>query len=428
MQATEFEHHTWAEIDLDALTHNFAEIKARAGGTPLCAVVKADAYGHGAVTVAKTLLAAGAKQLAVSCYQEAFELRTHGIEQDILILGRTDPAFAPRIARLGLTQCCYNLADATAYAKAVNAQEPESRDLYFVGTVTPGSTAEPFTRVTTQTPPIKLQLKVDTGMGRIGFALRHNFDAALADMIACHTLPMVEVTGLFQHFAVCDSVTPADIAYTEGQHALFVRAIEALTAAGYPPALAHCNNSAGTLLHPDYPQGVARENTMARPGIILYGLNPSEEVTFDFLQPIMQLKTVVSMVKTLAVGESTSYGRHFVAEKPTVVATLCAGYADGYPRLLSRGKGRVELHGKPAKILGNVCMDQMMIDVTDIPNVKEGDEVILWGGAVSDSADEVASKIGTIGYEIVCGVSRRVPRVYKQGGQIIAKVDYLAMQ
>ncbi len=397
MSNLNFEHHTWAEINLDALMHNFTEIQQRAGGTPLCAVVKADAYGHGAVTIAKALLQAGAKQLAVSCLAEAIELRNAGITADILLLGHTDAAYTETLIAHNITQSCYSLRAAQAFSSAAAS----------AGAV------------------LKVHLKLDTGMGRIGFALRHDFDATMADVLACYALAGLEITGVFQHFAVCDSVDPADLKYTAEQHALFTSAVAFLAANGHAPTLAHCSNSAGTLLHPDYPQGTPRTNAMARPGIILYGLNPSTEVTFDFLQPIMQFKTAVSLVKTLEPGESTSYGRHFVAEKPTVVATLCAGYADGYPRLLSRGKGTVEIHGKPAKVLGNVCMDQIMIDVTDIPGVQEGDEAILWGGTVSDSAEDVAQKIGTIGYEILCGVSRRVPRIYTQNGAIISKVDYL---
>ncbi len=415
MPPIEFEHHTWAEIDLDALAHNFDEITKRAGGTPLCAVVKADAYGHGAVMIAKTLLAAGAKQLAVSCLAEALELRAAGITGDILLLGHTDPAYAKTLMTHGITQSCYSLAAAEAFSAAALA----------AGEV-PCTIADPKKTNATTCCALKVHLKLDTGMGRIGFALQHDFKQTMADVLACYALEGLYITGVFQHFAVCDSTTPADVAYTERQHALFMQALDVLGAAGRAPMLAHCNNSAGTLLHPSYPQGVARFRAMARPGIILYGLNPSDDVTFGFLRPVMQFKTVVSHVKTLAAGESTSYGRHFVAKKPTVVATLCAGYADGYPRLLSCGKGKVQINGKAASVIGNVCMDQLMIDVTNIPNVKEGDEVILWGGKISDSADAVAHKIGTIGYEIVCGVSRRVPRIYTKKGKAVLMVDYLA--
>ncbi len=394
-----FEPHTWAEINLDALTHNFREITARAGSTPLCAVVKADAYGHGAVPVAKVLLHEGATWLAVSCLAEALELRGAEITAPILILGHTDPAFTATLITHDITQSCYTLAAAQAFSAAALQHDASAK--------------------------VKVHLKLDTGMGRIGFALRHDFDGAITALLACYALEGLHITGVFQHFAVCDSIAPEDVAYTGEQHALFAKALEALRAAGHTPTVAHTNNSAGTLLHPDFPIGTPRTHALARPGIILYGLNPSDEVTFDFLQPIMQFKTVVSMVKTLEAGESTSYGRHFVAERPTRVATLCAGYADGYPRLLSCGKGVVEVHGKPARILGNVCMDQIMIDVSEIPNVAEGDVVTLWGGAAGDSAEDVARKTGTIGYEVVCGVSRRVPRVYTQNGKPVLVNNYL---
>ena len=187
----------------------------------------------------------------------------------------------------------------------------------------------------------------------------------------------------------------------------------------------HCDNSAGVMLHPDWPEGLPRERCMARPGIILYGYDPSDEVHFGRFKPVMTLKTVVSMIKEMQPGQCASYGRRFTAEKPTKVATLCTGYADGYPRLLSCGKGVVEIHGKACPVLGRVCMDQMMVDVTDVPEVREDDEAILWGGTVSDTAETIARKTDTIPYEVLCGVSRRVPRVYRDHGQIVAVEDWI---
>ena len=164
---------------------------------------------------------------------------------------------------------------------------------------------------------------------------------------------------------------------------------------------------------------------MARPGIILYGFDPSDEVRFGIFRPVMKLKTIVSMVKEMQPGQSASYGRRFTAEKPTKVATLCAGYADGYPRLLSCGKGIVEIKGMPCPVLGRVCMDQIMVDVSALPDVQEGEEAILWGGEVSDSAETIAPKTDTISYEVLCGVSRRVPRVYLENGGIKAVEDWI---
>ena len=233
------------------------------------------------------------------------------------------------------------------------------------------------------------------------------------------------MTGLFQHFAVADETDEADVAYTAEQHALFVQAFQALKTAGHEPALVHCDNSAGVMLHPEWPEGLERSRCMARPGIILYGFDPSSAVRFGLFRPVMKLKTVVSMVKELQPGQSTSYGRRFTAETPTKIATLCAGYADGYPRLLSCGQGIVEIHGKPCPVVGRVCMDQLMVDVTNVPDVHEDDEAILWGGAVSDSAEDIARKTDTISYEVLCGVARRVPRVYLEHGEIMAVEDWI---
>ena len=263
-------------------------------------------------------------------------------------------------------------------------------------------------------------------MGRIGFALRTDFDAAIAEAIATCTLPGLEMTGLFQHFSVADDTAEENVAYTAAQHALFVKAFHALKAAGHEPGIVHCDNSAGVMLHPDWPEGLPRAHCMARPGIILYGFDPSDEVRFGLFRPVMKLKTVVSMVKVLQPGQSTSYGRRFTAERPTPVATLCTGYADGYPRQLSCGKGIVEIHGTPCPVLGRVCMDQMMVDLSAVPGtVQEGDEAILWGGTVSDSAEDIARKTDTITYEVLCGVSRRVPRVYLEHGTTAAVEDWI---
>ena len=397
MQMPAFEKHVWAEIDLDALRHNFRAVKARAGEMPLCAVVKADSYGHGAVECAKVFAEEGAAWLAVSCLAEARQLRKAGLTLPILILGHVEPGRVPVLIQEDITAACYSLPQAKALSEAA---------------CTAGG-------------KVKVHLKADTGMGRIGFALRTDFDAALAEMLEVCRLPGLEVTGLFQHFAVADDDSADSVAYTRQQHELFVRACQGLAEAGFEPADVHCDNSAGVMLHPDWPAGLPRTHCMARPGIILYGFDPSDEVRFGIFRPVMKLKTIVSMVKEMEPGQSASYGRRFTAEKPTRVATLCAGYADGYPRLLSCGKGIVEIKGMPCPVLGRVCMDQMMVDVSALPDVQEGDEAILWGGEVSDSAETIAHKTDTISYEVLCGVSRRVPRVYLENGGIKAVEDWI---
>lgn len=397
MQEAFFERHTWAEIDLDALRANFRAVQAEAGDLPLCAVVKADAYGHGAVMCARTLAEAGAAWLAVSCFEEAVQLRRAGLKLPILILGHVEPEFAGLLAEQEITAACYSAHQAAALSAA--ACEAGRR--------------------------VKVHLKADTGMGRIGFALRTDFDKAVHEMLAACELPGLEVTGLFQHFAVADCSADEHKAYTAEQHELFVRAFSALKAAGHEPKTVHCDNSAGVMLHPDWPAGLDRARCLARPGIILYGFDPSGEVRFNRFKPVMKLKTIVSMVKELQPGQSTSYGRLFRAEKPTRAATLCIGYADGYPRLLSCGKGIVEINGCPCPVLGRVCMDQIMVDVTNVPAVNEGDEAIVWGGEVSDSAEDAADKTGTISYEVLCGVARRVPRVYISGGEVVSTENWL---
>ena len=397
MQTITFEKHVWAEIDLDALRANFRAVQKRAGDLPLCAVVKADSYGHGAVQCARIFAEEGAAWLAVSCLAEALQLRQAGQKLPILILGHVQPEFAAALIEHHITAACYSLPQAKALSAAA---------------VQAGGTVD-------------IHLKADTGMGRIGFPLRTDFAQSIAEMLEVCALPGLHMTGLFQHFAVADDDSTENIAYTEEQYQLFLKAYRALKAAGHEPPLVHCDNSAGVMLHPDWPHGEITAPCMARPGIILYGFDPSDEVRFDTFRPVMKLKTVVSMVKELQPGQSTSYGRRFTAETPTKVATLCTGYADGYPRLLSCGKGIVEVHGTPCPVLGRVCMDQLMVDVTAVPDVQEGDEAILWGGRVSDSAEDIARKTDTISYEVLCGVSRRVPRVYLEHGEITDIEDWI---
>ena len=388
-----WEKHCWAEVDLDALLHNFRQIQARTG-SPVCAVVKADAYGHGAVTVAATLERAGAAAFAVSCLAEGRELRRAGIRRPILILGYTDPAFAGELAALDLTQTLLE----EDYAKRLSHRA-----------VAAGCT-------------VSCHLKADTGMGRIGFALRADFAGALRRMEDCYTLPGLRITGIFQHFAVADSAAPDDEAYTESQYALFRRAVEALRADGRDPGTVHCANSAAQLRHPDW------RCDLVRAGIILYGLQPGPAVDMGDLAPVLTLKAVVTQVKTVAPGQSLSYGRTFTAEEPLRVATVCVGYGDGYPRQLSN-RGCMTIRKKRAPVLGRVCMDQTLVDVTAVPDVRPGDEVTVFGPGAAPGADTtqtVADKTGTIPYEVVCDLTRRVPRVYRQHGLTVSVRDCLA--
>ena len=381
----DFEKHCWAEIDLDAIRHNFAYIQQAVGG-PVCAVVKADAYGHGDAVTARVLQQAGAAAFAVSCLGEGRHLRRHGITKPILILGYADPAHAAVLAQEDIATACFS----TEYAQALSAAAVQAG------------------------VRVKVHLKVDTGMGRIGFAVRSGFEDAIRELEALYTLPGLDICGIFQHFAVADSNAPADLAYTEEQYSLFTRVVDRLQADGFATGTVHCANSAAQLRHPEW------RRDMTRAGIIVYGLDPSRDAHFPALRPALSLHCIVTFVKELRPGQCVSYGRTFTAEHPMRVATVCVGYADGYPRTLSGGQGQgvMCIHGRPAPVVGRVCMDQTLVDVTDIPDVKMGDDVIVFGPGAGDDADTIAQKTDTINYEIVCGLARRVARVYKQNGTV----------
>lgn len=387
-----FEKHCWAEVDLDALVHNFNQLQQHAGSSIVCAVVKAGAYGHGDELVCQTLEQAGARWFAVSCLSEALHLRASGITSDILILGHTEPSCAFTLAQNRFTQAVFSLA----YANQLNQAAHQANCV------------------------VNCHLKVDTGMGRLGFCARSDSDLSccISMLTQCFGLKSLQITGIFQHFAVADSHTSADVEYTAHQYQMFTKVVQQLKQQGYDPGLIHCCNSAAFIEHPEW------GHNMVRPGIVLYGCDPSDEVHLDGLRPVLTLKTVISQVKQLDAGQALSYGLTFTASAPTQVAILCVGYADGYPRLLSN-QGVCSVHGHSAPVLGRVCMDQMMIDITGIPDVKAGDEVIIFGGNGADSLNDVAQKASTIPYEIMCGLALRVPRVYLKNGQCVAISDYL---
>ena len=306
------EKHCWAEVSLDALRENFRLVQAAAGNTPVMAVVKANAYGHGDAAVARLLEAEGAAAFAVSDLAEALCLRRAQVARPILILGWTDPACTAALAVNTITQAAVSLQHAKALSYAA---------------LHAGVT-------------LNVHLKVDTGMGRVGFAARDDMERAVAELEeACH-LPNLSPTGIFTHFAVADSDSEADEAYTAAQHECFFEVVQRLAARGCRFACVHCCNSAGTFLHPEY------HHDMVRAGIILYGQQPSAQTQLPGLRGAMQLKARVALVKELKPGDDVSYGRTFRAGRPMRVATLTAGYADGYPRLLSN-QGVVSIHGKP---------------------------------------------------------------------------------
>lgn len=371
----EFLHRTWAEIDTSALIHNFDIIKSEADDAYIMAVVKADCYGHSAKLIAPLLDKAGTDAFAVSNIDEAMKLREYGIKKPVLILGYTPANAAELLYENDITQCVFS----PEYARALSESA-----------VTGGF-------------KLKIHIKIDTGMGRIGFDCRDSELSGIEDAIAAARLPGFILDGIFTHFCVSDRTEEEEDGFTDLQFSRFTATVTRFKEAGLNPRVCHCCNSAALCLDKN------KHLDMCRPGIILYGLTPAYGLRLkeDFI-PVMTVKSVVSMVKTVKKGTCVSYGKTFTAQKDMKIATVTAGYADGYPRALSN-KGRVIIHGKSANIIGRICMDQMSIDVTDIEDVKQGDEVILFGKELP--VEEIAEKCGTINYEITCGISQRVPRI-----------------
>ena len=365
------------EIDLDALKHNFEEIKkATTPGTGILAVVKADAYGHGALETAKTLIDAGAAGLCLATIDEAVELRKHGIDVPMMTLGFTDPSRFRDAVRFEVEQAVYSYEIAEKLSEeAVKA----------------GKT-------------LRIHIKLDTGMGRIGFKTD---GTETGEIVKACMLPGLEPYGVFSHFAVADT---DDDEYTNRQYALFMKQIGELEDKGIHFAKKHICNSAGILRFPNM------HLDLVRAGIILYGLMPpgcpEPAVKID-LKPVMNWYAKVIHVKTVPEGTSVSYGRHFVAQKQTEVTTVGIGYADGLSRRLSNGFELI-IGGKRCPIIGNICMDMCMVDTTKLDvRPKIGDKVTVFGS--ERSADELAEALGTINYEITCDVGKRVRRLYVGG-------------
>ncbi|MDR0881886.1 MAG: alanine racemase [Candidatus Adiutrix sp.] len=365
---------TWAEVDLSAIRRNVAALKSLLRpGVRFCAVVKANGYGHGAAQAAGAALRAGADYLAVAILDEALALRSAGLTAPILILGYTPPAQSHLVAENNLTQTIYNLAQAVALGAAGAA----------LGRA------------------VKVHLKVDTGMGRLGVEPGQAADFARS----AARQPGLLIEGLYTHFAQADS---RDKTSAAGQLAAFQSALAAVAALGLNIPLRHAANSAALL---DLPES---HLDMVRAGISLYGLWPSEETSRPVeLSPALKFKTTIALLKRVPAGTPLSYGHTHLTTAPADIATLPVGYADGWPRNLS-GRAVTLAGGRRAKVVGRICMDQCLIDVTAIPGLAEGDEVLLFGGP-DLPVEEPAALLGTINYELVCQVGQRVPRVYREG-------------
>lgn len=379
----------WAEIDLDGLAHNIKEVRRITNKEAIVtAVVKANAYGHGSIEAAKVFLENGANRLAVATLSEAVELRRADIDAPILILGYTPDSQHKIAVENDIIEAIYTLESAEKLSQVAGNLNKKA----------------------------KVHIKVDSGMGRIGFP---PVDSSIDKIEKISKLPNLEIEGIFTHFAKADEV---DKAYTGKQFKNYKWVIEKLKDKNIQIPIKHVSNSAATIDLPEY------NLNMVRGGIMIYGLYPSDEVDKEkvSLKPAMTLKAKISHLKEVPEGTGISYGQIFVTKRKSKIATIPIGYADGFTRLLT-SKAEVAIKGKRAPIVGKICMDQCMIDVTDIEDVKVGDEVVLFGDGTNGvpHIDEVAEKLGTINYEIVCMVGRRVPRVYIKDGKIIKIIDYL---
>lgn len=387
MKLQPFQKRTWANIDLDAVEHNYRIICSQLKkDTKLCCVVKANGYGHGAVQLSQLYEKLGVDYLAVSNIEEAIQLRNAKISLPILILGYTDPLCAVQLAEQRITQCVFSYE----YGKSLSENAVEHGG------------------------KVQIHVKIDSGMGRIGFKCTED-ELHKAAEVCC--LPGLKVEGIFTHFASADEGNRGK-EYTFGQFNRFMNAISHLEALGIRFSIRHCANSAVIF---DYPE---MHLDMVRAGIVFYGLQPSSVLKNPGnLRPVLKLRTIIDHIKIVHSGDFISYGRDFKADRDLIVATIPIGYADGLWRSNFSNHMIVEVEGQYAPIVGRVCMDQCMIDVTDIPNAKVNGIVTIYGGSEKTSVDHIAEINQTINYEIICAVGERVPRVYKRGGQTVEVVD-----
>lgn len=385
---------SWAEVDLDCIAWNAQRIRRSVRRScEIMGVVKADAYGHGVDQVVPVLLANGVSRLAVSMLDEAIQLRQSGIDVPILVLSYTDPRRAPEILQHRITQTVYSRDLAQALSDAAVRLDCDAR----------------------------IHIKVDTGMGRVGFLGGYE---AVKDITWIHALPRLVIEGLYTHFSTADE---ADTAFVWQQFEQFMSVCRELDRIGLTIPIKHACNSAATMRFP------AMHLDLVRPGLILYGMLPQGcPDAWTDLRPAMSLKSNVILTKTVPAGSPISYGRLFTTEHESRIATVPIGYADGYSRRLS-GKASLLIHGRRVPVIGRICMDTCMADITGLegPEVKVGDEVVLFGEQVENgvtgriSVDEIAEWLETINYEVTCLIGRRVPRAYLTGSLLSHIHNYL---
>ncbi|MDP4178814.1 MAG: alanine racemase [Bacillota bacterium] len=378
----------WAEVNLDNLEFNMQQIRSKAKSKDIIAVIKADGYGHGALDIADTLIENGATRFAVAVASEAIELRKKGYTCPIMILGFSSIGLLEDILNNNVEQTVYSYEYAEYISKTAEKLNVQA----------------------------KIHIAVDTGMGRIGFI--PNDDSA-QEIYKISKLPNIVMEGIFSHFSTADEENKE---YAYNQLNKFNSFNEKLDKKGVKINIKHIANSAAIMEMPD------SHLDAVRPGIILYGYYPSKQVLKENLKlkPVLSLKANIAHIKKLPIGESISYGRKFKTDKESIIATITIGYADGYTRLLFN-KAKVIINGTIAPVVGNICMDQCMIDVTNVKDVKLGDEVILIGedGNLIVNAETIADSLGTISYEVLCMISRRIPRVYLKNNKVINVRDYV---
>lgn len=377
------------EINLDNLIYNIKSLrKALKKETLIMATVKADGYGHGAITVSKTFLENGADILGVSILPEAIELRKSGIDGPIIILNYTPPSQYKKILEYDLVQNIYSYEEAKILSKLAHEMNKTAI----------------------------IHVKIDTGMGRIGFLPNKK---SIEDIKKISDLENIKIEGIFTHFSSSDE---KDKTYTREQFKKFKWLVDTLENDGVEIEIKHVSNSGGILEYPEY------DLDMVRPGIILYGHYPSEDINKSRvdIKPAMTLKSSISNIKRVPKDTSISYSRIFTTEKESVIGTLPIGYGDGYSRMLS-GKAEVAINGKRVPIVGMICMDQIMVDLSNLEGVDLKDEAILFGyeESIYPSVEEIAESLGTVNYEAICMMSRRVPRVYTKNDKLDHIVDYI---
>ena len=385
---------TWANISLDNLEKNYNALRSRVpAGTRFLGVMKADAYGHGAVPMSHALAELGAEYLAVSNLEEAVQIRRAEVRTPILILGYTPPEYADNMVFMDITQEVHSLE----YARALD--EALSGSNYI----------------------LSVHLKLDTGMTRIGF-FAYDHDETLEELVEVSRLRHIHIEGIFMHFSAADSKAVEDVEFTKLQYQRFLSMLRALEGGGVKPEIRHCCNSGAAILYPEYAMD------MIRPGIATYGLAPSADAAGILdLSPVMTVQTSVAQIRTVPAGTDISYGRTYTTPCEKRVAVLPMGYADGLSRSLS-GKACFWIRGRQAPVLGRICMDMCMADVSEIPEACVGDTATLFGfdeNGAQIPCETLSGLMGTIPYELLCAINKRIPRIYLEGGHPSEILQYI---